>query len=613
MYFILLITLIFSLNGGAWAEVKINTVYFDNTESSLFLFTNSKMPPENDIKVTSGKLEDNRIYFDIENAILTQPNKIYEFKSSFVDKIRLSQFSTDPMVVRLVFYYKDGFDPDYIKVMKADNIIVFKYNNLDINGEFFFNIYREEPGGKPDYYEPMSLSSAASPQAAPQIPPTTPPTQPAPTLYPTGQPAPSAGAPLQNDAPKIEYKLKSKYYIDRVDIRQGNILIYGLGNAGIEKPFVLKEPTRLVIDLPNTLLKPELKNKEIPISDKETLKIAQFEQSKARIVINTSTPEKYRVIYSANLQSILISNDDRMNGVNLFNDVAPVKDIRITPLNEVTDVLTFTFDAPIIHSIQRGDKQFEIILYNADGITPQMLANAFKPSKLSNTKITRFSQTGYRITIPLKDTSKVSAWETLDAKYLRFQIKTPAEPVLTRNKAGTYTVVLDPGHGGTDVGATRSGINEKDINLDVAKKVANILIKKGINVEMTHWQDETLGLQERVDFAGAKNADVFVSIHTNASVKPEIYGIETHYYNDNSMDFAQTVQNSLIAGTQGFDRGILKSKFYVINHTTMPAILVEMGFISNDDDRNNLLSEQYKQQLAEAIANGVTGFLQKLK
>ena len=106
---------------------------------------------------------------------------------------------------------------------------------------------------------------------------------------------------------------------------------------------------------------------------------------------------------------------------------------------------------------------------------------------------------------------------------------------------------------------------------------------------------------------------MFVSVHANASNKEEIHGIETHYYHEYSKEFASLVQKQLAQKTSAHDRGILQSKFYVINHTTMPAILVETGFISNNNERNALLSDKRKNQTAEAIAAGVLEFLNKAK
>ena len=166
-------------------------------------------------------------------------------------------------------------------------------------------------------------------------------------------------------------------------------------------------------------------------------------------------------------------------------------------------------------------------------------------------------------------------------------------------------ILIDPGHGGTDYGAIRGEINEKDIVLDVAKLVQKELDKLGHTVIMTREDDTYVSLQDRVDLSEKENADIYISIHVNSSVKPEIEGVETHYYHQESIDLAQAVHESLINNLKSFDRGLFKSKFYVINHTTMPAILCEIGFISNENEQKLIITDKRKQQTARAIVEGV--------
>ena len=141
----------------------------------------------------------------------------------------------------------------------------------------------------------------------------------------------------------------------------------------------------------------------------------------------------------------------------------------------------------------------------------------------------------------------------------------------------------------------------------------DILTKKGYTVEMTREADETVSLQDRVAFSESKNPDIFVSIHVNSSEKPEITGIETHYYHQESLSLAQTVHAALASNINSKNRGLFKSKFYVINHTTSPAILVEIGFISNASERAELVSEKRKQATAKAIAEGVENYFKEKK
>ena len=125
--------------------------------------------------------------------------------------------------------------------------------------------------------------------------------------------------------------------------------------------------------------------------------------------------------------------------------------------------------------------------------------------------------------------------------------------------------------------------------------------------------DVNPSLQERCDFSNERKAVVFVSIHTNASVKEEPNGIETHFYHDNSIELSEIIQKHLISETKANNRGTIKSMFYVINHTNVPAVLVEMGYISNDEEREALQSKQRQEQTAKAIAEGILEFLRGIK
>ena len=108
-----------------------------------------------------------------------------------------------------------------------------------------------------------------------------------------------------------------------------------------------------------------------------------------------------------------------------------------------------------------------------------------------------------------------------------------------------------------------------------------------------------------VDFSENEAPEIFVSIHVNSAVATEPKGIETHYYHDYSNNLAKIVHQHLVQEIDTKDRGLVKSKFYVINHTTVPAILVEMGFISNEEERAELITNKRKQKTAKAIAEGI--------
>ena len=187
--------------------------------------------------------------------------------------------------------------------------------------------------------------------------------------------------------------------------------------------------------------------------------------------------------------------------------------------------------------------------------------------------------------------------------------KKKAEQILLQ-RINARPVVIDAGHGGNDTGALRGSVLEKDLTLQIALKVRDCLKDKGItNIIMTRSADKTLALDERVQISNDNNASMFVSVHINASVKSEINGIETHYYTENGYKAAKILHQELVSGVDALDRGLFKSKFYVIKNTSAPAVLLELGFISNESERNALVSEQRQMCSAQAIADGIYKFL----
>lgn len=182
----------------------------------------------------------------------------------------------------------------------------------------------------------------------------------------------------------------------------------------------------------------------------------------------------------------------------------------------------------------------------------------------------------------------------------------PSDPV-------QKTVVIDAGHGGDRAGAVYEGIQEKDVNLAVALKVEALLREMGINVLMTRTEDAYIGLYERAEFANSADADLFVSIHSNAYTNPDVYGALTYYHPSSSHDrgLAKIMQAALCASTGALDRGVAADNFVVLRETNMCALLVEMGFMTNHDELMRLCDPAYQDKLAQGIANGILLCLQE--
>ncbi len=173
-------------------------------------------------------------------------------------------------------------------------------------------------------------------------------------------------------------------------------------------------------------------------------------------------------------------------------------------------------------------------------------------------------------------------------------------------------VVLDAGHGGSDPGAQRASIQEKELTLAITEKLKTALLEKGIKVEMTRSDDTFVSLEDRVKITNSTRPDAFVSVHINSlETASAIQGIETYYQTEQSKSLADIIHRSLVGGLQVPDRNVRKARFYVINHTEVPAILAEVGYITNKEEREKLISSDYQNQIAEAIARGVILYLNK--
>jgi len=187
---------------------------------------------------------------------------------------------------------------------------------------------------------------------------------------------------------------------------------------------------------------------------------------------------------------------------------------------------------------------------------------------------------------------------------------TPSLPTVPR---GRLVVVVDPGHGGPDPGAVGiGGIQEKEIVLDISRQVAQILEQQGIQAVLTRSNDIDLDLQPRVDIAERANAALFVSIHANAidMSRPDINGLETYYY-ETGAQLARTIHQNMLQGTGMKDRGVRQARFYVIRNTSMPSVLVEVGFVTGREDAARLSNPASRRQLATAIAQGVLQYIQR--
>jgi N-acetylmuramoyl-L-alanine amidase len=221
-----------------------------------------------------------------------------------------------------------------------------------------------------------------------------------------------------------------------------------------------------------------------------------------------------------------------------------------------------------------------------------------------------------------------------------FDVGKLIEPILRPsripNGARVETVVLDPGHGGTDQGTANTWGSEKAFALDVAFRAREELVRAGFKVEMTRSDDTGLSLEERVEFANRFSNAVFVSIHFNSgtggagvesyALPPEGVGSTTassgeHHAaaTDNQPDagnaqdglnvaLAAAVHAAVLSRVSAYDRGVRYARFKVLRNIRIPALLLEAGFLNDPAEGQRIATVQYRQQLAGAIAQGVESY-----
>lgn len=199
--------------------------------------------------------------------------------------------------------------------------------------------------------------------------------------------------------------------------------------------------------------------------------------------------------------------------------------------------------------------------------------------------------------------------------YLRSAPPAPPVVVPPRRPApkARLTVVVDAGHGGQDPGTIGYGsLQEKDINLSVARKVAALLEQRGIGVILTRSQDRFIELEERAAIANRHNADLFVSIHSDSAPNRSVGGFTVYVARGASPDSRQAAQAILRSmSTTGSDsHGIREADYRVLVNTTCPAVLVELGYLSNAADARRLQDNGFQNRLAQAITDGILTCLQ---
>ncbi|WP_431805023.1 N-acetylmuramoyl-L-alanine amidase [Halobacillus andaensis] len=171
-------------------------------------------------------------------------------------------------------------------------------------------------------------------------------------------------------------------------------------------------------------------------------------------------------------------------------------------------------------------------------------------------------------------------------------------------------ITLDPGHGGTDPGAIGvNSIYEKDVNLSTAQRTYDQLSDAGATVTMTRSGDQYVDLDERVNISHSYDTDAFISFHYNASASSSARGISSYYHDDNKdSSWARTMQNQLAGKTDRQNDGVFQEDFRVVKDNHAPAVLLELGFLTNQEEAEVVQTDSYQSTVADAITEGAIDY-----
>ncbi len=627
--------------------VKITGLEFDNSDNIVIInsvgkiFPKTMQTPEDNDKsirtpenvITKCFLDNpDRVFVDISNAVLTGNQRTYTLKNSSLNNVKISQFSTNPHTVRIVFEYNKKFDPKNFSVYANDRQILIRYSNILVGSEKFKTIYNNMTSGerKADILEGLTYSSETKEKII--------------------NVADSQEAQFQTvKEDEKNTKLKALYYLDNVSTLSNGLMVKGSGAVSLKSSFVLENPLRVVYDLENALVAQDLRNKSFSlptnnalvvngvVTPRDVLRVGQNTPSTARLVIQGSDAKNYRLVLSPDLQGLFIAKRTDVLNAKLTETTSSILSYEAKNAGENLDVVNITFSNPVAITTFEENSKFYVDLQNVVDFNQKAIDLLHSNPQYSGITAQKIATEKTRLIFHLKDSTAINAQISPDTKELRiyFKKRVKSQPVVVapvktqepkeekeKQRPTTikqmYSVVIDPGHGGADVGATRAGIYEKDITLEVSKLLENYLKKQGVYTYLTRDKDKTVELNERSDFSNSISPDVFISVHVNSTVKEDIIGVETHWYHPQSLDFAKKV-HAKIASSRNLsrwetkDRGLFQSKFYVINHTNAPAILVEIGFISNPNERRELVKEKRQEEIAKSIADGIMEYLKDRK
>jgi N-acetylmuramoyl-L-alanine amidase len=437
------------------------------------------------------------------------------------------------------------------------------------------------------------------------------------------------------------FQLGDRVPIDVLEVEDEYFLLRpraGTGQLKVKNQFYLQSPNRFVLDVEPAMISSKLFGAEpdeegnFPTSGITEwqgwgVRVSQNTPTTVRVVIETKDARNFNVVQgkdNAFRDSLII--EPRTPEGTFWNkvkgrkkDKTVLKQLYISA-EKPNSPVKFRLEAeqPIRYKVNaETDTRFTVDLMNVLAPSEPM---GFDVSHFSYLKSLSHVQAaeGSRLIVELKQPVRElrsTPYTSDNALELSFLVGAKPKPVETSpgptNPRG-FVVVIDAGHGGKDFGAIRGDVREKDLNLNVALKLRDELLARGYTVHMTRNTDMFLSLKEITEVAASYKPDIFISVHHNSSTNAGIYGLETYYYHGFSLNLARDIHANLTKGLPVVDRGVRQARFYVINHTTVPSVLLELGYVSNPTERDAVANPWRQKQEAKAVADGVDAYLKRI-
>jgi N-acetylmuramoyl-L-alanine amidase len=425
----------------------------------------------------------------------------------------------------------------------------------------------------------------------------------------------------------------------------------------------LPNPDRIVLDLADSHLSPDLVGKTFPVEDGflRQVRVGQFQPTVTRVVLDVEKIEDYSIFSLPNPFRLVVD----INGPSQKQQVAAKGSQEPAPSPAKEPEAVASQKAPAAAPTAKRP--------TSQPATAEASSATKVPEKKSENETAEVSKPTVTESGEKKELAKLEPPPPAPSSRASESVKPPPPqppaPIKTAapTEAGSRTltralglkiarIVIDPGHGGHDTGTIGpTGLKEKDVVLDVALKLRTLIEEKaGAEVIMTRTDDTFVPLEERTAIANEKAADLFISIHANASRSRNARGIETYYLNltsnpealevaarenattqesvhelqslikkiamtekvEESQDFAAQVQrevySNLKAGRNLRNRGVKKAPFVVLIGANMPSILTEISFLTNPYDERQLKKSDYREKIADALYRGIARYVDKL-